>query len=496
MNSRRQPKQTTRRENLRLMLAAGMAPAFVRAGQRKAGEKPNLLFLWTDQQRADTIAAYGNDRYRMPVLNRLASESIVFDRSYVAQPVCTPSRSCVVTGLWPHTNGCTTNNIALKPDTQTVPELLGDSDYKTGYFGKWHLGDEVFAQHGFQEWQAIEDHYRKYYSSGRDSNTYSGYHHFLLQQGYQPDHDGLFTRDFAASRPAQHSKPAFLAGESSSFIMNNRDQPWMLYVNFLEPHTPFSSAYNDLHSAEEAGIPDNWPGIPESKEPNWYVRRREQLRKGTEFSGFDTNDRKRVERANRNYAGLCSLVDQAIGRILWSLEASGQAENTVIVFTSDHGEMLGSHSLYAKSVMYEESIRVPLLLKVPYRHRAGMRWKSPVSHIDLAPTVLDLLGNKDWGDLQGFSHAARLNGKTSGEDHVFVEWNTDAEGTPAARTVISPDGWKYVTHNNDLSMLFQRQADPLEMRNLTGQPASSDVETRLRRKLDGWRKRTGDVTTF
>jgi len=144
-------------------LAGGMAgaPAIVR-GARRPGDKPNLLFLWTDEQRADTMAAYGNPLVRVPAMNRLASQSVVFDRAYVTQPVCTPSRSSVMTGLWPHQSGCVRNNIAMKAETKTTPELLGDSAYRTGYMGKWHLGDEVFAQHGFEEWKAMEDgNYRR-----------------------------------------------------------------------------------------------------------------------------------------------------------------------------------------------------------------------------------------------------------------------------------------------------------------------------------------------
>ncbi|MBM3797183.1 MAG: hypothetical protein FJW31_24745, partial [Acidobacteria bacterium] len=202
----------------------------------------------------------------------------------------------------------------------------------------------------------------------------------------------------------------------------------------------------------------------------------------------------RVQRANRNYAGLCSLVDQALGRILWSLEASGQADNTIAVFTSDHGEMMGAHSLYGKQVMYEESVRVPLLLRIPFRRQRPMRVAQPVSHIDLAPTMLHLLGHKDWGDLPGFSHAARLEGKKSGDGHVSIEWTSDGQGVPDARAVISPDGWKYVLHQNDKPMLFYRLADPLEMDNR--QATDQRKRTELHHRLDQWSKRVGDKRNF
>lgn len=126
--------------------------------------KPNLLFLYSDQQRADTLAVNGNSQIHMPNLNGLAAQSTAFERAYVTQPVCTPSRSSLLTGQCPHTNGCTRNNVPLQGDTRCLPELLGDPDYACGHLGKWHLRDEIFAQHGFAEWRAIEDGYWRYYS--------------------------------------------------------------------------------------------------------------------------------------------------------------------------------------------------------------------------------------------------------------------------------------------------------------------------------------------
>lgn len=260
------------------------APAVLR-GARRAGDKPNLLFLWTDQQRADTMAAYGNMSFHVPAMNWLASQSVVFDRAYVSQPVCTPSRSTVMTGLWPHQSGCVRNNIPLNAETKTVPELVGDSTYRTAFMGKWHLGDEIFAQHGFEEWRAIEDAiYRNHYSVGRDRSARSAYYHFLVRLGYKPDQENDFSRNFATRLPVEHSKPSFLANEASHFILTHRAEPWMLYVNFLEPHTPFASALDDLHSEKEAPL-KNFPGTPLGPEPEWYKRRRGELAGAQKLKG-------------------------------------------------------------------------------------------------------------------------------------------------------------------------------------------------------------------
>jgi arylsulfatase A-like enzyme len=475
----------------RALLAAAAAPAVLR-GQRKAGDKPNLLFLWTDQQRADSMAAYGNLRYRVPAMNRLASQSVVFDRAYVTQPVCTPSRSSIMTGLWPHHSGCTTNNVALKPDFLTFPELLADSAYRTGYMGKWHLGDEIFAQRGFEQWAAIEDGiYQSFYSPGRDQSARSAYHHFLLRLGYKPDdaRAGAFSRRFATRLPVEHSKPSFLAQEASRFILENRKEPWLLYVNTLEPHTPFASALDELHTPEEAPLMPNFPGALPSDEPEWYIARRKKFA-SPRSEGFDLTSPAGWQRMHRSYAGLCALVDQAWGRILWALEASGQANNTIVVCTSDHGEMMGSHSLITKQVMYEESVRVPYLLRVPFRRQKPHRVQSPVSHIDTVPTLLQLMGKKDPG-LDGQSLVPLIEGQAPPRD-VFIEWTRDSGGGPDARTVITADHQKLVLHDTDKSMLFDRVTDPLEMNNLYYHPGRRATRKVLTARIAAWQKHTHD----
>lgn len=463
----------------------GASAAVMRGARRPATDKPNLLFIWTDEQRADTMAAYGNDRFHVPNLNKLASQSIVFDRCYDTQPVCTPARSSVMTGHWPHANGCIRNNVALKRETAAMPELLGDSAYRTAYMGKWHLGNELSAQHGFQEWVSIEDVYGKHYTADGQAAR-SNYHHFLLEQGYKPDLDGRFSRDFAVRRPIEHCKPAFLAREASAFLRKYNKQTWMLYINFLEPHMPYYGPLNDLHSEREAPLPANYPGFPIEREPEFYkTKRHDFLEKGWE--GQDLKTRAGWQLLARNYAGLCAQVDLAVGRILQALEESGQAENTIIVYTTDHGEMMGAHSLLAKHVFYEEAVRVPLLLHVPSRVRGQQHVCPPASHIDLVPTLLQLMGKRVPESLPGENLLPLLEGKQRREDHVFIEWNE-----PVGRTVVSPDGWKMLLYEGDDCMLFNRSKDPLEMTNLYYRQESQPVVARLRNRLAQWQKRVND----
>ncbi len=238
------------------LLNVSAAGASIASGEAKPS-KPNLLFIWTDEQRADTLAAYGNSNIHAPALNKLAEESVIFEKAYVSQPVCTPSRSTVMTGLWPHSSGCTANNILLPEDTPCLPELVDDPDYRTAYIGKWHLGDEIFAQHGFEEWVSIE-YYSAHYREGRDPSKRPDYHNFLLEQGYEPDSKGThFSRDFATRRPIEHCKPKFLELKACDFLRRHRNEPFMLYVNFLEPHMPFFGPLDDEHDPAIVDLPES-----------------------------------------------------------------------------------------------------------------------------------------------------------------------------------------------------------------------------------------------
>jgi arylsulfatase A-like enzyme len=475
----------TRRQILAGAASAHVATPLLRGSGRRPGDKPNLLFILPDEWRADTLAVYGNNRYRVPTLNRLASQSIVFDRAYTAQPVCTPNRGTLMTGLWPHTHGCITNGQILRSDVRAFPELLNDSSYRTAYMGKWHLGDEQFPQHGFEEWVSIEDY--KNWSPGREKSTRSSYSNFLARLGYKPTHGNTFHRGYTVQLPLEHLKSTFVADEATRFILKNRHQPWILYAGFLEPHAPHHGPFNDLHSESEAPLPANYPGIPVEREPESYLESRKDGHIDHYYNlyklpGHQAKTSEDLQRLNRNYAGLCSQVDLAVSRILWALEVSGASDNTIIAFTSDHGSMMGSHSLIGKAVLYEESIRVPLFIYAPFRQKSLLRYHHPVSHIDVVPTLLELMGHSPQDSLEGESLLPALSGKKRREDHVFIEWNEPPKG-PNARAVITPDGWKLGVYDSGNNILFHRPSDPLEMHNLYYQPTHRETVARLRKKL-------------
>ncbi|HOJ34479.1 MAG TPA: sulfatase-like hydrolase/transferase [Candidatus Hydrogenedentes bacterium] len=504
------PIRNSRRKFLGNMVAAGtLATTLPKRPIKHRNSKPNLLFLWTDEQRADTISVYGNNKIKTPNLAQLARESIVFENAYVTQPVCTPSRSSVMTGLWPHQNGCTQNNVALDETTPTFPELLDDDDYCTGYFGKWHLGDEIFPQHGFQEWQSIEDMYWRYYRENRDIDKKSDYCAWLKELGYEPDTSrGDFSREFAAALPIQHCKPKFLEQKACDFLRRHQKEPFILYVNFLEPHMPFTGPLNEYHRPDEVYLPSNFDDPLEENEPEAY---RERAAKYTGmYSGkFDLSKESEWRRLIAQYWGLVSQVDISVGAILTELERLGLADNTIVVFTSDHGDMMGSHRLIEKSIMYQEALRVPWMIRLPKPYSQHRRVKEHVSHIDLVPTLLELMNKPQRDDLPGKSLVPFLSGRRKMVEPVFVQWNAVkklAEGRNpggrlrdeanqekiSSRAIITQDGWKLCIHTGDKNQLFHLAKDPGETKNLFTQPEHEPRIRSLKKKIVQWQEQVGD----
>lgn len=474
----------------------------------KKNNKPNILVIWTDEQRADTMKAYGNHHIHSPNLDKLANQSIVFENAYVSQSVCTPARSTVMTGLWPHQNECLHNNIPLESHYPTFPELVNDPEYHTGYFGKWHLGDEIFVQHGFDEWESIEDMYIKHYSSNRDRSKRSTYHHWLLEKGYKPDNKNknIFSRQYCADLPLEHCKPKFLEEKTIDFLRRQKDTPFMLYVNFLEPHMPFSGPLNNEHKLDEVVLPENYNDPFEEDEPQGEINRRsKRLLEGDYRDGHNLESDKGWKRLLANYWGLVTQVDLSVGAIMNELDSLGLAENTIVVYTSDHGDMMGSHKCVEKGTMYEEAVKVPWLMRIPQFGFKQKKIKNRVSQIDLVPTLGELINKSLPATLPGKSLVPLIKGKTKDSEDVFIEWNPAIrhqnlkksdkdylQGT-WVRTVISKDGWKLCLRDRDKNQLYNLNEDPFEFQNLYYAGDHTEIIADLTDKILSWQDRTDDL---
>jgi arylsulfatase A-like enzyme len=468
----------------------------------KLPRKPNLILFLPDQQRADTIACYGGKKVHAPNLNKLASESVVFERTYVTHPVCTPSRSSLMTGTWAHINGCTRNSVPLDQRFRVFAELMEDKDYYTAYMGKWHLGEEGPAGRGFHEWISTEPR--------------GDYTNFLVSSGIIPDkQNGQFSEPAISNLALELSRPKFLENHACEFIEKRRRYPFILVVAFVEPHSPYNGPLNDEHLLSEVDL-DVTATLPESENiPLRYRLMREwqqaeaildRERLPTQLFFGITPDEYRSIR--QRYLGLVTLIDQSIGAILGCLERFGLSDDTIVVHTSDHGDSLGAHHLFGKEVMFEEAARVPLLFRLAGQKR-GLIVPQPISHIDFVPTLLDLLGQSSHPQCAGKSLMPVLRGETVPPQSVFIEWAPNRtkikKGTSLAprrmikravdestRTVVSPDGWKLCLRDQDLNELYNLTDDPLERRNLYLDRQYASVISRWAGEIRRWQEAAND----
>jgi arylsulfatase A-like enzyme len=466
--------------------------------------KRNLVIFLPDQQRADTLACYGNENVHAPNLNRLASESVVFNRAYVTQPVCSPSRASLMTGLWPHKSGCTNNGFALDRRVATLPQLIGDN-YRAGYVGKWHLREQPPTERGFHEWISVEG--------------VSDYGKFLISHGLKPDHEkGGFAALTISNLPLELSQPRFVQERACEFIKRNQRDPFILVVAFVEPHSPYNSPFNNEHPIGKVGV-DSTASQPAADDlplryrltREWQQDRATQDKSGTvrrfQF-GLTLDDYRNLK---QKYLGLVTFVDRCIGSVLACLASTGLADDTVIVHTSDHGDLLGAHHLFGKGVMFEQAVRVPWLIKVPAQKPHMVM--QPVSHINFIPTLVDLLDRPAASQFAGKSLVPLMRGEKMEPEDIFIEWNpykkrekrlkkgtmlasrteVDQAISESTRTVISADGWKLSLRDKDRNELYNLNEDPQETRNVYYSGQHSKVIASCGDKIRQWQESTSDT---
>ena len=505
--------------------------------------RPNIVFLFSDQQRYDTLSCYGADYLDVPNLDALADESFVFQNAYVSQPVCTPARATIMPGLYPHTAGPIVNMINLPEDTKVISEMISDDHYK-GYMGKWHLGNDIERQHGFNVWRSSEDGHGTGYTHAQLNNETSTYTEYLVSKGYTPDRkpaanaegggfsllgrrSGIRTSTFSSDAhydmPEEDQMASYLAQEACEFIDENKDRPFVLYVSTFEPHSPYHGPFMDQYDPETLPVGPAFLEKPESasmvnkvradyfmkfmldgedqtKDPYMmnYAASREDV---TTEIGWRT--------LRAHYMGNITLVDRMVGRINQAIKDAGIEDDTIIVFTSEHGDMMGDHGMLEKRSMFEEASRVPLLMKVPWLSKSQKIIEGSVGHIDLVPTLLDLIGEDVPDHLQGKSLQPVLQGDEDlSENDVFISWNGYDNDVPDRflgdhkinrmlrlpwRTVVTPDRWKLALCAGDQCELYDLNSDPYEQTSLFNDPAQQDRIRDMAARIRVWQVQTGDT---
>lgn len=440
-------------------------------------KRPNVLWICSDQQRFDTLGCYGNEFVHTPYLDDLAQSGVLFERSYCQSPLCTPSRASFLTGRYPRTTRTRQNGQAIPVDEVLVTRLLANAGYNCGLAGKLHLAP-VDPEICRTTEPRTNDGYAELHWSPQADPWWptNEYFHWLRERGV-PFQRSPFrgSKYVEVSMPAEHHQTAWCAQKAINFIEANAafDQPWLFSVNFLDPHHPFDPPLEYLERyldrLEDIPLPNYKPGELDSKP----VFQRVDHRAAYGHPGLYpfpemTDEDHRLIRAA--YWAMVDLIDDQVGQMLAALERTGQLDNTIVIFMSDHGEMLGDHGIYLKGpYLYEPAVRVPLIIAWPSIIEGRRRSEALVELVDVAPTLLQAAGLERYPGMQGHSLLPLLTGQVSLDNHrddVYSEcYNAflSYEEPAAYVTMIRDNRYKLVAvHGLDTGELYDLEQDPAE----------------------------------
>ena len=442
--------------------------------------RPNILWICTDQQRWDTIHALGNEFIRTPNIDRLVHQGVAFNTAYCQSPICTPSRASFLTGLYPSTvHGTTNGNLFWGEGAPLVSKLLRDSGYDCGMVGKFHLAG------GWRrvEPRPLDDGYRVWEWSHAPRNDWPEGHDYkdwLAAKGV----DLGELRTNPAKIPPDLHREAWCTQRAMAFIETERpaNQPWLLSINYYYPHPPFDPPEEYRQRYDPTALPT--PAFQPSD-----LSPQEKLSKIDFQSHAQTPESFNSQEIKAAYYGMIEFLDDLLGQLLESLERSGQIENTLIVFMSDHGEMLGDHGLTQKGCrFYEGLVRVPLIFCWPRQFQQNLVSKALVELTDITPTLLDLCGIEQPEKMLGHSLLPILTGEANPQQHrnqVRCEYyralKDDAHGFEGSyASMIRDDRYKLVVyHGHNTGELFDLRTDPDEFYNLWDDPAYVEIRFKM-----------------
>ncbi len=440
-------------------------------------DRPNILWYCTDQQRFDTIAALGHPHVVTPVVDQLVHDGVAFTHAYCQSPICTPSRSSFMTGMYPSRLHNTRNgNETFPPGPPLVTRLLADSGYHCGLVGKFHLQSS-----GHRTEPRIDDGYSywKFSHAPRDDwEEGHDYADWVKQQG--GDLDTL--RQHEDRVPTELHQTTWASERAIEFIRAQQQGPWLLSVNIYDPHPPFIPPRSYADRFDPAAMPG-----PHFQESDLETQ---QALAGIDFQGDalppEGHD---AHRCQALYYAMIQQIDDQLARILETLEQTGQRENTVVIFTSDHGEMLGDHGLLQKGCrFYEGLVRIPLIFSWPGHFLENLQRDALVELLDLTATIVELGGLEQPDYMQGRSLLPLLTRAEENDelrDSVRCEYFdaldphfTGGSGTYA--TMYRERRYKLsLYHGHGVGEIYDLQEDPWEHHNLWDDPGSQVLKARL-----------------
>ena len=450
-----------------------------------AAQPPNILLIITDSQRYDTIAALGNPIIKTPNLDRLVHEGTAFTSAYTPSPMCVPARCALLYGQYPPRTGCYDNVTGMPTDGRaSFVEVLAEAGYRTHGIGKTHFTPDPKALRGFQTRLSQAE-----VAGSPDDDDYVRYLH---DQGFDHVCDPHGPRGETMTLPHPSQLPARLhpsqwIGDLTVEFIDDADrvQPWFVYSSFVHPHPPWTppNPWHKLYRPTHMPLPN----VPPNYEALWTWVNRDERRAVFRDQGVDWH----LLRAMKAYYYACvSFIDYQVGRMLDALQRRGQLDNTVIVFTSDHGDHLGDYLTFHLGSMHDSCARIPLLVRWPTRFEAGRRCDRPVTLLDVAPTLLSAVGLHDSLNRDGQELGAIADGAVE-RTAAFIQFLRAEKGIYAVVT----DDWKYAySAGDDIEFLFDRRRDPRETQNVANLPLTEAVQASLKRRLLEHLRSVGEVS--
>ena len=416
--------------------------------------KPNIIFVFSDQHRAQAVGYNDNTQVQTPNLDKLKKNSISFSNAISGNPVCSPYRASLLTGQYPLTHGVFVNDVPLNPEAKTIAKILKCEGYKTGYIGKWHINDNgrksfipENRRQGFDYWKVLEcthDYNNSiYFGDNPERKKWDGYD------------------AFAQTRDAQ------------KYIRNHdSDSPFVLFLSWGPPHAPYQTApekYKKMYDPDNIQLR---PNVPDS---------------GITVNPFQPEvDSNQVKKDLAGYYAHISALDSCIGDLRETIKNEGIAENTIFVYTSDHGDLLGSHGAYKKQRPWDESIKVPFLLNYPEQfENQEIEIEKPINCVDIMPTLLDLCGVDIPESVEGISYKPHLLGKDKLDKeavlleciHPFGQWLKGKGGREYRG--LRTKRFTYVREREGPWLLYDNNEDPYQLNNLINDKSYSKVRKRL-----------------
>ena len=466
-----------RREFLKRSAAASTAAAlprsaaaFAKTSAKQPNVQPNVLYVFSDQHRACSLPGEAFSPTLAPAFDRFRRDNLSMDACISNYPLCVPHRAILMSGRYSYQSQVTHNENTLEPSVPGLGDTFAKAGYHTGYVGKWHLyhGERLFVpkgpyRFGFEDWHAWSNTNKHYDGITFDQETGEK----VTMPGYQP------TR---------------MTDQAVEFLNKQKgaSKPWLLVVSWNPPHPPFDPPPEDRNLYNESALkfrPNVRLSTPADKITNPYPQ----------LASMDT-----LRQAEQGYYGGISAVDKEFARLLTTLDENGMADNTIVVYTSDHGEMMGAHGHMAKQMPHEESCHVPFFVRIPGKKASGRTSDALFASVDIYPTLCGLAGIPTPQHCSGHDFSALMRGETRFHGPEMVYLMND-QG-PANRQEIDVQTYRGVrtrTHTYAVQLdgrwcLYDNIADPYQMKNLVKDPGSQALIQKFDAALIAWSKSTGD----